>query len=297
MTSSRILLTGRGTLAANCLDILYKEGYAPLCIICDITDNGVDTWIRSLWKAALEKGYTPDVNLFKTRKVNDPHFITMLRNKFGQFHTLFSLQPYSLFRMPFIHLADQVINMHFGPLPKLRGVAPCSWAILDGLDKTGITLHLIQDEGIDNGPIITQTLFHIDETDTAETIFKRCTEEAITLFQTHFDMILTKTYKTTPQNENEATYHPMGELDFELMQIPQDISTDQALRFAKARIFPAKQCPFFLDTKKQKVTILNLRRNDKLKSEMYITKNKTSYVLSYDDGALEVYDWKINNIV
>ena len=45
------------------------------------------------------------------------------------------------------------INVHASLLPEYRGAAPIQWAILDGKEKTGITI-MRMDEGIDTGDMI-----------------------------------------------------------------------------------------------------------------------------------------------
>ncbi|MBT8141471.1 MAG: formyl transferase [Gammaproteobacteria bacterium] len=47
-----------------------------------------------------------------------------------------------------------VINLHSGLLPKYRGAMATFWAMLNGDEFIGSTLHYITDKGIDTGPII-----------------------------------------------------------------------------------------------------------------------------------------------
>lgn len=46
-----------------------------------------------------------------------------------------------------------VINIHSGPLPDYRGVMATFWAMLEGDDCIGSTIHRIVDAGIDTGPV------------------------------------------------------------------------------------------------------------------------------------------------
>src|SRR2546425_4372189 len=46
-----------------------------------------------------------------------------------------------------------MVNVHPSLLPELRGAAPVEWAILNGLEKTGVTI-MRMDEGLDSGPIL-----------------------------------------------------------------------------------------------------------------------------------------------
>lgn len=54
------------------------------------------------------------------------------------------------------------INLHPSLLPDYRGMAPQHWPIIDGRDKTGITIHYV-DSGVDTGDIIMQENIAISE--------------------------------------------------------------------------------------------------------------------------------------
>ena len=64
------------------------------------------------------------------------------------------------------------INVHASLLPKLRGGAPIHHAIIDGYDKTGITI-MYMDEAMDSGDIISQRETKILDTDTVESLHDR----------------------------------------------------------------------------------------------------------------------------
>src|SRR5881409_3232348 len=48
-----------------------------------------------------------------------------------------------------------MVNVHPSLLPQLRGAAPVEWAILNGLETTGVTI-MQMTEGLDSGPILHQ---------------------------------------------------------------------------------------------------------------------------------------------
>jgi methionyl-tRNA formyltransferase len=64
------------------------------------------------------------------------------------------------------------MNVHASLLPRWRGAAPISAAILHGDAETGITL-MRTDEGLDTGPILAQARCPIREDDTAATLTPR----------------------------------------------------------------------------------------------------------------------------
>lgn len=111
------------------------------------------------------------------------------------------------------------VGRHLSLLPKRRGRAPVAWALIHGLDRTGVSLFWL-DEGVDTGPIVDQTVVEIDPEDHAQDLHDKCTQASISLLERD---VLPRFYEgETPaheQNHEEATYtHPrrpdMGIIDW-----------------------------------------------------------------------------------
>lgn len=62
-----------------------------------------------------------------------------------------------------------IINSHFSLLPELRGADPISFAILEGLDKTGVSLMLLV-EAMDEGPLLAQAPYKVSPEETTITL-------------------------------------------------------------------------------------------------------------------------------
>lgn len=97
------------------------------------------------------------------------------------------------------------INVHASLLPKLRGGAPLHHAIIDGLDKTGITI-MYMDEAMDTGDIISTISYDIKSSDTTEDIHDTFRELGAKLLIDTLPSIVTGTNRRIKQNEMEATY-------------------------------------------------------------------------------------------
>jgi methionyl-tRNA formyltransferase len=68
--------------------------------------------------------------------------------------------------------SHQVINVHYSLLPKYRGLHAVVWAILNGEEHFGYTLHLM-DEEIDSGPMIFQKQFRY-QNETSHKVMNIC---------------------------------------------------------------------------------------------------------------------------
>ncbi|MEF8855772.1 MAG: methionyl-tRNA formyltransferase [Haloarculaceae archaeon] len=111
------------------------------------------------------------------------------------------------------------LGRHLSLLPERRGRAPVAWALIHGLDRTGVSLFWL-DEGIDSGPIVGQRVVEIDRDDHARDLHEKCTRASIDLLS---EEVLPRFYEGgtagEEQNHEEATYtHPrrpdMGIIDW-----------------------------------------------------------------------------------
>lgn len=97
------------------------------------------------------------------------------------------------------------INVHASLLPKLRGGSPLHHAIIDGYDKTGVTI-MYMDKGMDTGDIISQKAIDILESDTVGTIHDKLSVLGRELLLETLPSIINGTNKRIKQNSEEATY-------------------------------------------------------------------------------------------
>jgi len=106
-----------------------------------------------------------------------------------------------------------VINVHPSLLPSYRGPTPTFWAIMNGEKYTGITIHYIEDEKIDNGRSIYSQKVEIKPSDTDGELRYRIAEnvgnvieKALKIIQTNVDVALPELEKATseyyPKNRN-----------------------------------------------------------------------------------------------
>lgn len=97
------------------------------------------------------------------------------------------------------------INVHASLLPKLRGGAPIHKAIINGYEKTGITI-MYMDKGMDTGDMISKTEVEITDTDTAESLHDKLQKASVPLLMETLPSIINGTNKREKQNNDEATY-------------------------------------------------------------------------------------------
>ena len=97
------------------------------------------------------------------------------------------------------------INVHASLLPKLRGGSPLHHAIIDGYDKTGVTI-MYMDKGMDTGDIISQKEIMINDDDTVGTIHDKLSILGSELLLETLPSIINGVNNCYKQNDIEATY-------------------------------------------------------------------------------------------
>ncbi len=107
-----------------------------------------------------------------------------------------------------------VINIHPSLLPKYRGATPTVWALLNGEEETGVTVHFIENAKIDSGRIITQARLKIEPSDNDGTLRHRLAVLSEEVLPDAINTLLTTDKRVfAVQNEAEATYYPKRSLN------------------------------------------------------------------------------------
>lgn len=97
------------------------------------------------------------------------------------------------------------INVHASLLPELRGGAPIHYSILQGKDKTGITI-MYMAEKLDAGDILTQAEVIIKEDDNVGTLHDKLSEIGADLLADTLPKLLKGELTPIKQDEAKATF-------------------------------------------------------------------------------------------
>ncbi|RRN70644.1 methionyl-tRNA formyltransferase [Peribacillus simplex] len=99
------------------------------------------------------------------------------------------------------------INVHASLLPELRGGAPIHYSILQGKEKTGITI-MYMAEKLDAGDILTQAEVSIGEEDNVGTLHDKLSKIGSDLLAETLPKLLNGDLQAIKQDENKATFAP-----------------------------------------------------------------------------------------
>jgi methionyl-tRNA formyltransferase len=114
---------------------------------------------------------------------------------------LYSVQYHHLLKKEHIAKAKQIaVNLHMAPLPEYRGSNQFSFAIMDGKEEFGTTIH-IMDTRIDHGDIIFQKRFSIPPNCWAFQLYKLTYDASLKLFCQTLGHVLSGNFRAVPQKD------------------------------------------------------------------------------------------------
>lgn len=112
------------------------------------------------------------------------------------------------------------VNVHASLLPRYRGAAPIQWAVINGEEKSGVTI-MQMDAGLDTGDILLQEEIILDPKETGESLYEKTAKLGGELLVKALPMIEQGTLKPVKQDESESTYasmlrKEMGNIDWNM---------------------------------------------------------------------------------
>lgn len=193
----RVAVCGQKNIAIECTKILLTKNIEVVFVTPNISDKGIDSWQLSFRKWA---------NTNNIRIVEADHENLKKNILESKIDLLFSIYYDKILKKDLLNLLPHgVVNTHLSALPRYRGIAPVTFALINGETAHGVSLHYI-DEGIDRGDVISQKFFNIENMNANEA-FLKATDECIKLFEESVDSILDGTNNRIKQDNSKALYY------------------------------------------------------------------------------------------
>ncbi|MGD2169089.1 MAG: methionyl-tRNA formyltransferase [Chlamydiota bacterium] len=153
---------------------------------------------------ALQK--TPNIPLFQPEKASDDDFINVLKEFDAD---IFVVVAYGqILRQRLLDVPKICpINIHASLLPKYRGAAPMQRCLMDGVDKSGVTI-IEMNALMDAGDILAKKEVGIDENTTLEELEKKLLNISAPLTIQVIEQLQNKTIQKVSQDSSEVTFAP-----------------------------------------------------------------------------------------
>jgi formyltetrahydrofolate-dependent phosphoribosylglycinamide formyltransferase len=197
MTRIAVLISGFGSNLQEIVDAV-KTGQLPGVEIAVVVSNRRAAYgLQRALEAGIPTEYfplKPYRDAGKSRPEYDADLARLLRDSYAV-EWVVQAGWMHLFSTAFLqHYPNRVVNLHPalpGPFPGTHAIERAWEAYQRGeIEHTGVMVHLVPDEGVDNGPVVTQVIVPIHPDDTLETLEARVHEtEHGLLIQALYDLL------------------------------------------------------------------------------------------------------------
>lgn len=229
--SKRIAFATCVQLGLSCIEEIYRIG-GNLDLLITLSDEKAKNKSGRVYLDKISE--KKDVPLLKINNINDQEVIDSLKKY--KIDWLFIIGWSQIAKKEVLETPTYgCIGMHPTLLPQGRGRAAIPWAILKGLEKTGVTLFKL-DEGVDTGDIIGQEVIHMTKDITATELYEKVNQAHISLISKYWEDIINNTITLTKQDEANATEWP-GRTP-EDGEIYSHMTMDEADRLVRAVTHP-----------------------------------------------------------
>ena len=238
----KVILLGKGQMLANMIEAALDSGVeiAGVFRYERTTLSGLKLLFHDLFKTShdltlIKKYNLPEVKCKSANSEEFRNYILKSNVDIVMVGTWKEKLKKETFSMPKIG----TVNIHPSLLPRYRGPNPYTQVILRGEKKTGVTVHLI-DENLDTGAILLQKEFDILPSDTGKELRERAFVAARELGCELFRKIQREVIIPIKQNESRATY--FGNVDEMLKMLDFENRTAEELYVIIRALYPWLPC-------------------------------------------------------
>ncbi len=202
----RVAFFGTPDFAVPSLRALVGEGFDVVAVVTQPDAPQGRSRSRLVPPPVKVVADAEDLTVFQPEKPTDGAFLVRLRDTRPDIGVVVAyghiLKP-ELLELP----PRGMVNVHPSLLPALRGPAPIEWAVVNGVEETGVTIMQL-DAGMDTGPILHQIRDHMDPEVTGGELSEHLAELGAQALVETLALLEQDTLRPVPQNEALATYAP-----------------------------------------------------------------------------------------
>jgi methionyl-tRNA formyltransferase len=190
-------------LGLSCMEAIYESG-GKLCFAMTLPD---DRAVAKSGRVFIDDFCSiHNIPLFKSAHVNNTDVIQAIKG--ADIDWLFIVGWSQIASIEVLGAPRRgVLGMHPTLLPVGRGRAAIPWAILKGLEKTGVTLFKM-DQGVDTGPIAAQVDIPVLPDMTAADLYQAVDIAHVQLIRKVIPLLLMDRLHLVPQDESKASIWP-----------------------------------------------------------------------------------------
>jgi methionyl-tRNA formyltransferase len=202
----RVVFFGTPEFAVPSLEALLGEGFDVLAVVTQPDKPQGRSRSQAVAPPVKVAALAEGIPVLQPARPTDGAFVDQLRTLAPDVGVVVAyghiLKP-ELLALP----RHGMVNVHPSLLPELRGAAPVEWAILNGLEKTGVTI-MRMDEGLDSGPILHQLPHYIEPEVTGGELSEHLAEMGAQALVETLSLLEQNALKPVPQDHARATHAP-----------------------------------------------------------------------------------------
>lgn len=188
-------------IGLSCIEAIIEDG-GKFDLLLTLQDN------KSKQKSGriyLDKiAMSTNTPLYKLNHINDADVVEVLRKQ--RIDWLFIIGWSQIASPEVLDVPRKgIIGAHPTLLPVGRGRAAVPWAIIKGLDKTGVTFFKM-DEGVDTGPILDQYEIPLSPLETATELYAKVNQAHVQLIRQIWPKLKSDAVLGQVQDEDQASY-------------------------------------------------------------------------------------------
>ena len=215
MKDLKVIFMGTPNFAVPILDMLIKE--TNVVLVVTQPDKEVGRKKTVLMPPVKEEARKYGIEIFQPKKIKEEmdkilstECDIIITCAYGQ------ILPKEILNYPRL----KCVNVHASLLPKYRGGAPIHWCLINGEEKSGVTI-MYMDEHMDTGNMISKEECVINDTDNVGTLHEKLSLIGRDLLYKTLPSIIDGTNESIKQDDDEASVAPnitreMEHLDFSL---------------------------------------------------------------------------------
>lgn len=283
---------GTPDFAVNTLEAIVKAGHEVLLVVTQ-PDKAKGRGKKMVITPVKEKALEYNLQVSQPERVREEAFMEELERlkpdvivvaAFGQ------ILPERILNIP----RYGCINVHASLLPAYRGAAPIQWAVIDGLEETGITI-MYMEKGLDTGDIICQSRVKLSPDETGGSLFDRLAVEGADLLVEALEQLQNGTAARRKQDDSKSSYAKMLSKDMGCLDFTQDAATLERLIRG---LNPWPSAYTRVNGKNLKIYAAEVRREDeivgqKVAAGTVIAVDKKSFTVRCGKGALRILNLQL----
>ena len=218
----RVVFMGTPDIAATCLKKIIADGF-EIAAVYTQPDRPKNRGMKLACSPVKEVALAHGLPVYQPENFRDPETVQQLRDLKPDVVAVVAygrILPQSVLDIP----EKGCINIHASVLPKYRGSAPYQWAVLDGLQETGVSAMYLCRE-MDAGDVIDVAKTPIGPDETAGELLDRLAVLGAELLSKTLSAMKQGKVTAVPQDASQVSYAPM--LDKTMCPIDWNVSAQK----------------------------------------------------------------------